>query len=146
MASRPDPFLTSKFWIEISGVTEAVFSEVTGLTVETEVFEYAEGGVNDYAHKLPGRTRFTNITLKRGWSKSDELWKWYAKIVDGKMERRPVSIVMYENKGSNAGQPVARWDLERAYPVRWQGPDFRSDGNATAIESLEIAHAGWRRQ
>lgn len=143
---RIDPFLASKFWVEIGGIAEAVFAECSGLSVDTEVLEYAEGGLNDHVHKLPGRSRYSNVTLRRGWAQSDELWKWYQKIVDGTIERRPVSIVMYENKGQNSGQPVARWDLQRAYPIRWQGPEFRSDSNATAVETLELAHAGWRRQ
>ena len=141
-----DPFLVSKFWIEIQGMTEAVFRECSGLTAETEVQEYAEGGLNTYMHKLPGRTKFSNVTLKRGWSQSDELWKWYRKIINGTIERQSVSVVMYENKGQNAGREVARWNLDQAYPIKWQGPDFRSDGNGTAIETLVLAHAGFQRQ
>ena len=144
--ARIDPFIVSKFWIEIGGITEAYFTECSGLSVETEVQEYAEGGLNDHVHKLPGRSKFGNITLKRGWAETDELWRWYAKIVLGKIERRPVSIIMFENKSQNAGQPKARWDLQDAFPVKWQGPDFRSDGNSTAIETLELAHEGWKRQ
>src|SRR5207237_590198 len=105
------------------------------LSVETEVMEYAEGGVNDFTHKLPGRTKFGNVTLKRGWVQSDELWKWYAQIIGGTIETRSVSIVLYENKGANAGTQAVRWNLERAYPVKWQGPDLRSDGNTAAIET-----------
>ena len=144
--SHADQFLASRFWVEIAGVTEAIFSECSGLSVEIDVTEYAEGGLNDHVHKLPGRTKFSNITLRRGWTESDELWKWIAKIAAGNIETRSVSVIMYQNKGQNAGEPVARWDLDQAYPIRWQGPEFRSDGNSTAIEMIELAHAGWRRQ
>src|SRR5262249_29979005 len=139
-----DPFLVSKFWVEVDGLAEAVFRECSGLVVETEVLEYAEGGVNDYVHRLPGRTKHTNITLKRGWTQSDELWSWYEQIIAGKIERKAVSIVMYENKGRNPGRQVARWNLQGAYPVKWQGPELRSDGSAVAVETLVLAHAGWK--
>lgn len=142
---RIDPFLASRFYVEIDSDAKALFTECSGLSVETEVMEYAEGGVNDHVHKLPGRTKYSNVTLRRGWAQTDELWKWYEKTIAGKLERRDVSVLMFENKGQNAGQEVARWNLKDAYPVKWQGPEFRADSNATAIETLELAHAGWVR-
>ena len=139
-----DPYLGYKFWVEIEGITEAVFRECTGLSVETEVVEHAEGGVNDRVHKLPGRTKFSNITLKRGWVQSDELWKWYSRIIAGTIDRRPVSIILFENRSINPSDQVCRWNLDNAFPVKWQGPEFRSDGNGIAIETLVLAHDGWR--
>jgi phage tail-like protein len=139
-----DPFLVTKFWVEIAGVTEAIFREVSGLSVETEIVEYPEGGLNDYVHRLASRTKFSNITLKRGWVQSDELWKWYSKIIAGTIERRAVSIILFTNKGDNKGQEKARWNLDQAYPIKWQGPEFRSDGNTTAVETLVLAHSGWQ--
>lgn len=141
-----DPFFHAKFWVEIAGITTAFFTECSGLSAETEVMEYAEGGLNDYYHKLPGRTKFTNITLKRGWVESDDLWNWYSSIVAGQIQTKAVSIILYENKGDSPAQPKARWDLDKAFPVKWQGPEFRSDSTSVAVETLEIAHAGFRRQ
>ena len=142
-----DPFLTAKFWVEIAGLTSAYFTECSGLSAETEVLEYAEGGLNDYVHKLPGRTKYTNVTLRRGWVETDDLWKWYSSIIAGQIQTKSVSIILYENKvlGTTA-QPKARWDLIQAYPVKWHGPEFRADGNGIAIETLELAHSGWQRQ
>ena len=40
------------------------------------------------------------------------------------------------------GIPVKRWDLIRAFPVKWTGPDMKANGGEIAIESLEIAHEG----
>src|SRR6185437_2479854 len=112
----------------------------------TDVLEYPEGGLNEYVHKLPGRTKFTNITLKRGWVETDDLWKWYANVIAGQIQTKAVSIILYENKGQSVAQPKARWDLEQAYPVKWQGPEFRADANSVAVETLEIAHSGVSRQ
>lgn len=141
----PEPFIGTKFWIEIDGVAVAYFTECSGLNAETETTEYAEGGVNDYVHKLPVRTKFTNVTLKRGWVSTDELWTWYKNVVDGKVQRRSVSIILYENRVTGTAKERGRWNLQGAYPVKWQGPTFKADSDTVAVESLELAHNRWDR-
>jgi phage tail-like protein len=141
-----DLFIGLKFWVEIDGVASAYFTECSGLNVETEVQEYAEGGVNDYTIKLPGRTKFSNVTLKRGWVETDELWKWYLKVIEGQFETRSVSIVMYENRGISQAPEKSRWSLDQAFPVKWQGPTFAATSNTFVVETLELAHRGFRRQ
>ena len=54
-AQRVDPFATFKFHVEIGDIKEAAFNECSGLEIATDVFEYQEGGLNEYAHKLPFR-------------------------------------------------------------------------------------------
>jgi phage tail-like protein len=123
----------------IDGTAQAIFTEVSGLQIETEVQEYAEGGNNGFVHRLPGRTRVGNITLKRGITGSNELFKWYMQIASGqKIDRRNISLVMYDV----AGVELLRWNFLMAYPVKWIGPQFEANGNAAAIETLELAHAG----
>ncbi len=141
-----EPFISTKFWVEIEGITSGFFTECSGLNVETEILEYAEGGVNDYVHRLPGRTKFSNVTLKRGWVETDDLWKWYLKVIEGNIATQHVSIILYENRGRGQANPKARWDLDQAYPVKWQGPTFRADSTVVVVETLELAHHGWRRQ
>jgi phage tail-like protein len=141
-----DPFVTAQFWVEIDGIAQACFTECSGLYAETEITEYAEGGLNDYVHKLPGRTKYTNVTLKRGWVTSDDLWNWYSKIIGGQIETRSVSIILFDNRVSSPANEQVRWSLTQAFPVKWQGPEFRADGNAVVVETLEIAHHGWQKQ
>jgi phage tail-like protein len=135
---RVDPFPAFKFCVEIGGITEAVFSECSGLEAEVEVFEYEEGGLNDYVHKLPGRVKYSDLTLKRGMATSDALWDWYAMALGGQIERRNVSVTLYDS----AGQEYRRWNFREAYPTRWTAPDFRAGENAVAIETLVISHRG----
>jgi len=135
---RVDPYLTCKFHVEIQGIEEASFAECSGLEVETEVLEYQEGGLNEYVHKLPGRSKVSNVTLKRGITDSNELWNWYRDVVQGKVERKNVSIVLYDLKSNE----VMRWTFIDAYPVKWSGPAFKADENAVTIETLELAHEG----
>lgn len=136
--SADEAFSTSRFYVVIDNVAQAFFTEVSGLQVETETYEYAEGGNNAFIHRLPGRTKTNNITLKRGVTSSNELLKWCLQNVQGKITRRNISVVMY----NTAGVEVMRWDFVNAYPVRWVGPTFTADGNQNAVESLELAHTG----
>src|SRR5215208_5937422 len=94
--SRKDPYLGSHFFIEIDGIDHGGFTECAGLQVETEVTEYAEGGNNGYMHKLVGRTKYMNLTLKWGMVDSDALWMWYLDVTRGKIERKDVSVVLYD--------------------------------------------------
>lgn len=139
-ARRVDPYITCYFHVEIEGIAEAFFRECSGLEAEIEVLAYEQGGVNDHVEKLPGRIKFPNVVLKRGVTDSKTLWEWFSKGVQGKIERKNVSIILYDSKGSE----VKRWSFERAYPTKWSGPGLKSDENAVAIETLEIAHEGMK--
>jgi phage tail-like protein len=138
IGERGDPYLTSHFYVEIQGIEQASFAECSGLSIETEVFEYQEGGLNEYVHRLPGRSKVSNVTLKRGITESTELWDWYRDVVQGKIERKNLSIVQYDLEGNE----VMRWAFIDAYPVKWSGPSFKADANAITIETLELAHRG----
>jgi phage tail-like protein len=127
-----------RFYVLIDGVTQAVFVEVSGLQMETEVMDYAEGGNNGFIHRLPGRTRVGTVTLKRGMTGSNELLQWYLKIAAGKIDRRHLSVVQYDV----AGTELLRWNFDQAYPIRWIGPHFQAEGATVAIETVELAHAG----
>jgi phage tail-like protein len=127
-----------RFYVEISGLAQAVFTEMSGLQLETTITEYEEGGNNGFVHRLPGRTKVSNLTLKRGVTNSNEFFKWYLDILQGKISTRNVSVVMYDGQGNQ----VARWNFAKAYPVKWVGPQFAADGKNAAIETLELAHDG----
>ncbi len=143
-AQRIDPFATLKFHVEVGNIKEAFFSECSGLEISTEVFEYEEGGLNEYTHKIPGRTKLSNITLKRGFATSNELYKWYQEmekdLLQGKrITRKQVTITLH----STAEQKeLMRWTLNNAFPIKWVGPAFKADEAATAIETIEFAHHG----
>jgi phage tail-like protein len=128
------------FYVEIPGLTIA-FKEVSGLQIETEVFEYREGGANDFIHRLPGPTKSGNIILKRGIAPTQEFMQWYEKILSGNIERYDVLIKMYELNGNS----VTKWKINKAWPCKWSGPSFVAGDNVVAVESLELAHAGLER-
>ena len=70
---RTDPYRNFNFLVEIDGVTQAGFSDVSGFGATTDPIEYREGGENTTVRKLPGTTKYSNITLKWGLTDSKEL-------------------------------------------------------------------------
>ncbi|HMK50156.1 MAG TPA: phage tail protein [Thermodesulfovibrionales bacterium] len=137
-ANTSYPYATFRFRVEIDGITVARFSEVSGLMVETETEQYEEGGVNDFVHYLPKRTKYQHIILKRGLTDVDELWQWYQDVVAGRFQRKNGAIVLMDSSGEDA----LRWNFSNAYPVKWTGPDLRADSNTVAFETIEIVHHG----
>ncbi len=136
------PLQSGRFLVEIGSEVVANFQECSGLTVEVEVQEYIEGGNNEFIHKLPGRMKFTNITLKRGVTDNKQFSSWRPKVEGGKItvERKNISIILF----SHSGETVKTWEVTDAYPVKWTGPDMRASSMDVAIETLELAHQGWR--
>ena len=134
-----DPIPGFRFLIEYGQEARAYFGECTGLKTEIEVFEYQEGGENDFVHKLPGRRKWSNIVLKRGLMLSEDLWKWYLKVVAGQTGmRRNISIILIDE----TVQSGIRWEVTDAFPLRWEGPALKAASSTIPIETLEIAHEG----
>jgi phage tail-like protein len=122
------------------GGTRIGFSEVTGLTQETQVIEYRDGSFPEYSSiKMPGLRKFNNITLKRGVIKSDnEFFAWVSTIKLNTVERRDLVIKLLNEKH----EPVMVWKVHNAFPVKLEGPQLKASGNEVAIESIELAHEG----
>ncbi|HWP92880.1 MAG TPA: phage tail protein [Thermodesulfobacteriota bacterium] len=132
------PYTLFRFKIEINGIIVAQVSEVSGLQVETETETYEEGGENGFVYQLPKRTKFQHITLKRGITDLEEMWKWHQEVVKGKFQRKNGAIILMDV----AGEEKWRWNFFQAFPVKWTGPDFKADSNTVAFETIELAHHG----
>lgn len=128
-----------RFYVEVGGVTQAVFTEVSGLAFEVVTEDVEEGGHNDFVHRMPGRCKVGNITLKRGMTKSNDFLKWQLEIAQGKVVPRTVSVIVYSVDGAE----LMRWNFLKAFPVKWTGPQFKADDSGTAVESIEFAHGGF---
>lgn len=139
--TRSDPYRGYNFLVEIDGITQAGFQEVSGLDASTDPIEYREGNDPNHVRKLPGMNKYGAVSLKRGITDSAELWKWYQTVLDGKAERRNGSIVLLDD----TGKEKLRWNFSQAWPSKWSGPSFNATANAVALESLEISHEQIKR-
>lgn len=138
---RFDPYSAYNFIIEIEGIITGGFSEVSGLNIETEVESIREGGANDIEYKLPKGTKYSNITLKRGITDSDIIWRWYNDAINGNIKRKNGLISLCDNAGSY----VVTWEFVDAYPIKLDGPSLNAITNTIATETLTLAHHGLKR-
>ena len=101
--------------------------------------DYREGNeATNNVRKLVGLRKFTNITLKRGYTKDSSLWDWYKNIAVGEPDRRDVSITLKNEKR----EAVLRWNIREAWINKIEGPSLKASGNEVAIESMELIHEG----
>jgi phage tail-like protein len=136
--TQQDAYASCRFYVQLDGKTEALFTEVSGLQVEVTAQQLEEGGNNGFVHSLPGRVKVANVTLKRGMTRSNEFLKWLMEVASGKITRRNVTVVMFDT----SYQAMLRWNFSKAYPVKWSGPQFTAGSSQAAVESLELAHEG----
>jgi phage tail-like protein len=137
-----DPYRVFNYVVEINGTQVGGFSEVTGISADTEFEDFREGGINNYTHKLAKLTKYSNLTLKRGITDANELWTWHQEVINGTVERKTISVILQ----NEAREETWRWVFSDAYPVKWTGPDLNATSNTVAAESVEFAHHGLRAQ
>jgi len=143
-AQRVDPLKNFRFILEIDGITQAGFREVTIPDSTQDIVEYREGNEKTITpRKLPGQVKYGNITLKWGITDSLELYKWRELVENGKIKdaRRNIAIVILDDEGN----PAARWEFRDAWPSKYDAPDLNATANEVAIETLEIVHEGMKR-
>jgi phage tail-like protein len=119
------------------GAYLGTFLEVSGLGVEYEVYEYAEGGRNGYVRKLRGRVKHPNLTLKSGLTDQKVLLQWV--LGQGTLKGPQDLLLVFTTA---AGAVLRSFGFAHAEPVRWTGPNANIGASAVATESLEIAHRG----
>jgi phage tail-like protein len=140
-AARNDPFLTFRFEIRLDDLPAGGFSDCAGLQSEVEMQDYAEGGLNTFMHKFPGRAKQSTLTLKRGIV-DRVLWDWHYALSRGRVRRRNGSIAVRDASGANV---VMEWQFRGALPAKWTGPELNASQSAVAVETLELAHQGLER-
>lgn len=139
---RHDPLVGFRFQVVVTGLATGGFTECTGLSVQTDVKEYAEGGLNSHVRTFPGRTTQSRLVLKRGIV-DRALHDWFWDIVAGTIVRRSGSVVVLDERGADA---LAEWRFRDAFPAKWTGPDLNASQSSVAVETVELVHLGLERR
>ena len=137
MASYP---LSSYHYQVVWGGANVSFQEVSGLNMNREKIAYRGGASPEYSDTfMPGRPTFDDIVMKRGIFKGDsDYHKWQQTIVLNEVERRDLTISLLGPDHA----PVVTWKVKNAFPLKIEGPSFKSNANEVAIESITLAHEG----
>jgi len=137
---RTDPFMNFRFVVEIDHVQHGGFARVKGMARELKIDSYHEGGLNDFEHKLASQALFGNIVLERGLV-DDYLWSWQDAAVEGRIQRRDLTISVRDGTLVE----VWRWLVDGAFPVKWTGTDLDASSAQAVVESVELAHRGFKK-
>ncbi len=132
------------FYVNINGMYLS-FQEASGLEYEVDVETVKGGGENAYEIRLPGRLKYNNIVLKRGFVDSGNMVFMafqskfnFVKGLDSAIVPMTVGIdLMDENQSI-----IASWTALNAYPVKWNVSPFNAMESKIVIESVEFAHHG----
>jgi len=146
ISSEEDALLGFNFALELEGVLSGYFTECNGIGSENEVIEHKvvdEQG-HEISRKIPGRLKWSDITLKRGITSSLDIWAWRQNVVEGKVSdaRKNVSIQMLDREYT----PVAVWHLNNCWPSKVTGPSMKSDSNEFGVEEVVLVHEGMYRE
>lgn len=130
-----------KFHFQVEwGGTNFGFSEVTGLEIEMEEINYRAGNSKEYHDlKMPGRPKYSDVTLKRGvFTGDNEFFIWLNSAKMNRIERRDLVIKLLDEEH----EPVMVWKIKNAWPSKITSTDLKSDDNGVAIETLVLKHEG----
>ncbi len=132
------------FTVDLGGPSiDASFQEVSGLDVERELEEIAEGGLNDYKHRVPKQISYSNLVLKRGLVvENSDLGNWVRETLrsglSSPIEPKDILIHLLDT-GAGKDTPLMSWSVVKAYPVKWSISGFNSTESGIMTETLEFA-------
>ena len=120
-------------------VCSGAFAECSGLEATMEPKVIKEGGRNYGAAQRAGPVSFGNVVLKRGMTTTRDLWSWFELVSRGGYAYRLAAVVTMLDIGGN---PVLRWQLEKALAVKFKAADLSAKATEVGIEELHLAHEG----
>jgi phage tail-like protein len=132
------PYSGFRFVVLVDQLEVAGFTKVRGLTRETKVETFREGGVNDHEHKLASLTSYVNLGLERGLA-DPMLYAWHQAVVEGIVKRAILTVTLRDAQGKTAWS----WNVLNAYPVKWTVSDFDANSGQVSAETVEFAHTGF---
>jgi phage tail-like protein len=110
-AQAPPPAEGCFFALEIEGFISASFAFADGLGSQTLPHNDETGIV-----KLPGRTKWGDIELKRGVDTDKSLYEWRRMVEEGDIAnaRKNGTVTLL----GESRTPIARWTFENAWPSK----------------------------
>jgi phage tail-like protein len=116
---------------------DARFQTVSGLSVEYDYESFKEGGENRFEHKLPVRTKYADMVLKRGMLTDSSVIKWFlAAFRDREFKPADINVILMNEKGD----PLRTWKVAQAIPKKWLVSDMNANESSAVIETMELTY------
>jgi phage tail-like protein len=122
-------------------ICSGAFSECTGLEATMEPRVIKAGGRNYGAVQRAGAVSFATVVLKRGMTRTRDLFTWFQLLAGGSYAYRLSAEIDMQ---SPDGDTVLTWGLDNCLPVKFKAADLNAKGTDVAVEELHIAHEGLR--
>lgn len=117
------------------------FQDVSGISVDLETESITEGGENRFTYKLPIRSVYPNLVLKRGFVSHEQLNKWCNNAIEN-LEIEPISIVVSLLNENH--EPLKSFAFINAYPLKWSISNFNAETSSIVIETIELYYQFFR--
>src|SRR4051794_21457575 len=126
-----------KFEISPETTDDTRFQEVAGLEAEMEMESFTEGGQNRFTWQLPKRTRYSDITLKRGLFIKSPLITWCRDALEN-FAFAPANVTISLLNEQHA--PIMSWYVISAIPKKWSVSNFNAEENSIVVESITLSY------
>lgn len=163
---KTDPLRNFRFQVNIhhntrngSMAARLGFMTVGGLSVETDLIAYRQGGMNTTTQKMPGQTNFPPLSLSRGMmvgTPDEYLWfKEVFSVIAGAGTgpnpannndfRADIDIYVLQHPYTRSTSvPVkAKYHVYNAWPQSLSYSDLDAGGNGLIMEGMVLQHEGF---
>jgi len=127
-------FASYQYVLELKGKALAGFSSCVGLHSCDSQRPASEFCQKSYANE-------DMLVLESGSTDSLFIWEWYSRMLGGKPQKQPLTIVQKNDTGKEI-----RWQLSNAWPTKWDGHALAIDDHVIAINELGISHMGAKQE
>ena len=131
------------FRVEFIGIgndNDTRFQSVSGLNMEYDIETFKEGGENRFEHKLPGRTKFADLSLKRGMLKDSKVIEWLLGILRDRDFINNKPAIIHVSLLNEKHEPLRTWEFIDAWPKKWSVSDLNAQENSIVVETLDLAY------
>ncbi len=135
-----DPALVHRFTVEIDGVDLGAFTSCEGLQATYGLDALYEGGSLQPSAQLVKNVTYSDVKLQRPLDKTSAgIAAWFTAFGSQPVAPTTAMIAALDPSGAT----VCAWNLQGVVPKQWSGPQWASEQNAVAKETLVLAHTGF---
>jgi phage tail-like protein len=127
--------LSNHFSVEINGISVTGVHTARGYKASTDTITYKDGE-DGVIRTRPGNHKPGKIVLTKDWSNTLDWFQWRKNVIDGKTDRRTVSIIFHDD----AGKEVGRMNFSNCWPTKHVMPSFNEKQSGHATETIELTY------